>query len=290
MDKLSPFFGVHRGSDFNYPKSLVPFFGDRYLYEIAPMMIERYKLVRKEKISVASVNRELALLKCTFNKAIAWNIAKENPVCKVKLFKENNWRTRYLEKEELTRLLQNSSRMLRAIITVAVNTGMRKAELQNLKWRGIDFHRSYIVLHHTKNDEKRFLPMNRAVREILVSVPKNPKSAYLFAGKDGEPFNFRKSFETALKKSGIFNFRFHDLRHTFASQLVMAGVDLNTGRELLGHKTVNMTLRYSHLSRDHKARAVEVLEDKMDTFWTPEPKLEQGENKDVAVSHLELVV
>ena len=84
--------------------------------------------------------------------------------------------------------------------------------------------------------------------------------------------DLRKSFSTALRKSGINSFRFHDLRHTFASQLVMAGVDLNTVRELLGHKDMAMTLRYSHLAQSHKQHAVEILGKKMDTFWTLDPK------------------
>ncbi|PIQ86080.1 MAG: hypothetical protein COV73_05095, partial [Candidatus Omnitrophica bacterium CG11_big_fil_rev_8_21_14_0_20_43_6] len=80
----------------------------------------------------------------------------------------------------------------------------------------------------------------------------------------------RKSFFTALRKSDIINFRFHGLRHTYASQLVMSGVDINTTRELLGHKDIRMTLRYSHLSPDHKKRAVESLSRRLDTFWTLE--------------------
>ena len=96
-----------------------------------------------------------------------------------------------------------------------------------------------------------------------------------FVMGDGNPvYDIRKSYSTALKNSGITNFRFHDLRHTFASQLVMSGIDLNTVRELLGHKDMTMTLRYSHLAQSHKQRAVDILGKKMETFWRLEQKSE----------------
>jgi integrase len=109
------------------------------------------------------------------------------------------------------------------------------------------------------NEQRPYEKLNAHARRALVGVVKHPKSPYIFFGKNGLPYDFEKSFETALKKSGILGFRFHDLRHTFASHLAMAGVDLNTIRELLGHRSLDMTLRYSHLSRDHKAKAVDVL-------------------------------
>ena len=113
--------------------------------------------------------------------------------------------------------------------------------------------------------------INEQVKTALIRVRKNPESPYVFCKQDGSPCgNFRKSFFTALEKSGINNFYFHDLRHTFASHLVMSGVDLNTVRELMGHKTTMMTLRYSHLSPDHKKRVVDVLSKRMDTIGTPE--------------------
>ncbi|MBL7130804.1 MAG: site-specific integrase [Candidatus Omnitrophica bacterium] len=109
----------------------------------------------------------------------------------------------------------------------------------------------------TKNGEKREIPMNEQVKTALIRTRKHPESPYVFCSKDGEPFyNVRKSLFTALKKAGIIN---HDLRHTFASHLVIAGVDLNTARELTGHKSLEMTLRYSHLSPDRKKRAVDIL-------------------------------
>jgi integrase len=253
------------------------FVGTKALHEITPHDIERYKSERlkskkgsykkgksdEEKprsISVSTVNRELSWLRSVFNRAIDWGKLEHNPLKKVKFFKENNQRVRYLEREELESLLQNSSSRLKSVITFAINTGLRKSEIQNLKWSDVNFHEGYIGVHGTKNGESRYCPMNQDARNALLLFRKHPKSPYIFCGKDGEPYNFRKSFETALGKSGILNFRFHDLRHTFASYLAQRGVDLNTIRELLGHKSLDMTLRYSHLSKDHKTRAVALLE------------------------------
>jgi integrase len=98
--------------------------------------------------------------------------------------------------------------------------------------------------------------MNEVVNDVLFSVKKHAHSPYIYCGEAGVPHNFRKSFETALGKSGIIHFRFHDLRHTFVSYLIMAGVDLNTVWELLGHKSLDMTLCYSAPIADHKTRAV----------------------------------
>ncbi len=123
------------------------------------------------------------------------------------------------------------------------------------------------------------------LKKALIAVPKNPESSYVFCNKDGAPYgDIKKSFFTALKKAGIIDFHFHDLRHTFASQLVMSGVDLNTVRELLGHKSLEMTLRYSHLSPDHKKRAVDILGQRMDTFWTP--KATHEASKEFTVSQI----
>lgn len=241
-------------------KNLKRYFSGKYLYEITPLDIEKYKSERIKKVSTATVNRDLACLKSIFNRAIEWKKAKDNPVRLVKLFRENNQRLRYLEKEEIIKLLDNCHNYLKPIVIVALNTGMRRGEILKLKWHDIDFRRDIIYLHNTKNGEKREIPMNAEVRTTLIKVRKHPQSPYIFCNKTGNPFgDIKKSFLTALTNSGIINFHFHDLRHTFASQMVMSGVDLNTVRELMGHKSIQMTLRYSHLSPDHKKRAVDIL-------------------------------
>ncbi len=265
-------------SDIKRVKTLCAFFGNRYLYDITPMLIEEFKAERAKKVTVATVNRELACLKHMFNKAIEWGKAEFNPVRKIKLFKENNVRVRYLEKEEIRNLIDNAQAHLKPILIVALNTGLRKGEILSLKWKDLDFKLDVIYIRQSKSGEKREVPMNALVRKTLIAVRKHPDSPYVFCNANGEPYaNVRKSFFTAIKKSGIIDFHFHDLRHTFASHLVMNGVDLNTVRELLGHKTLEMTLRYSHLSPDHKHRAVANLSRQMDTFWTPERTKENEE-------------
>lgn len=268
-------------------KVLRAYFGNKYLDEVTVMAVEKFKTTRMKTVSYATVNRALSCLKSLFNKAIAWDkFHGENPVSKVGMLRENNKRLRYLEKEEISRLISNCRGHIKPIVIVAVNTGMRLGEILGLKWHDIDFKRDIIYLYETKNGDKREIPMNLVVKKTLIARRKHPESAYVFYKKDGtRMIAVRKSFFTALKKSGIKDLRFHDLRHTFASQLVMAGIDLNTVRELLGHKSLDMTLRYSHLSPDHKRNAVDVLggaingklaknEPQPDTIWSQEGNTE----------------
>lgn len=255
-------------------KTLNKHFAGKYLHEVTPYMVERFKGERAKEVSGATVNRNLACLKCMFNKAISWGkFSGKNPVKDIKFFKEQP-RLRFLEKEDIDKLLLNCSEHLKPIVILALHTGMRKGEILNLKWHDIDFNRGIIYLYQTKSGERQ-IRMNDEVKTTLIRIPKHPESFYIFCNKDGRPYgDIKKSFFTASKKAGIINFRFHDLRHTFASHLVMSGVDLNTVRELLGHKTLDMTLRYSHLSPDHQKRAVDLLSQRIGTNLAQMPKLE----------------
>jgi integrase len=140
---------------------------------------------------------------------------------------------------------------------------MRKGEILNLRWDQVDLKHGFILLEVTKNGERREIPINETLRQNLETQPRHIKSSYVFwYGEVGRPYGeVTKSFNSAVRRAGIKDFTFHDLRHTFASHLVMAGVDLTTVKELLGHKTLTMTLRYAHLAPGHKAKAVELLDE-----------------------------
>ena len=273
-------------SDENSLKFLLPFFGDRHLHEITPDLIERYKIKRRQEVSPASVNRELSCLRCMFSRAIDWGKTKENPVSRVRLFREDNKRLRFFDKGEINRFLENSPVWLNQLVTVALNTGMRKEELADLQWKDVDFQQEFIQLVETKNGSKRYIPLNAPANQALMAIPKHPDSPYIFTDGKGQKRKFRHTYETVLKKSAIINANFHTLRHTFASHLAMSGVDLNTIRELLGHKSLEMTMRYAHLSRDHKSRAVDVLAGQMDTIWTPKQDSKIPQEIDIALTEL----
>jgi len=128
---------------------------------------------------------------------------------------------------------------------------------------------SKVYLLDTKNSERREIAMNDIVYRTLLAIRKIPGSPWVFCKKNGERYgNVRKAFEGARKRAGIVDFRFHDLRHTFASHLVMSGVDLKTVQELLGHKSFEMTLRYAHLSPEHKKAALDILCKRLATIWS----------------------
>ncbi len=154
----------------------------------------------------------------------------------------------------------------------ALNTGMRKSEVFGLTWDRVDLKNKLILLDKTKNYERRELPVNETLYRMLSGLTRHLKCDYVFYNPlTLKPFDrLKESWARALRKSHIIDFHFHDLRHTFASWLVMSGVDLTTIKELLGHKDIKMTLRYAHLASSHIRKAVEVLDDKkIHTFFIP---------------------
>ncbi len=247
----------------------------------------------------ATVNRDLDDLKSSLTKAVAWGLLEANPIAAVKRSRIDNSRApRFLSPDEEARLRKalddreegirrerdsaNAWRAkrtyellpdlrsaafadhLKPLVLLSLNTGMRRGELFALAWPSVDLQAGRITVHGAtaKSGRTRHLPLNSEALDVLRCWRDQSadKAGFVFPGKNGAAFNnVRRSWEGVLAAAKITRFRWHDQRHDFASKLVMAGVDLNTVRELLGHSDYAMTLRYAHLAPEHKAAAVAKL-------------------------------
>jgi integrase len=264
-------------------------FSGRRLSQINSFLIEKYKLDRKTACSCAdgptrkensarcdkckhvvramadaTINRELTMLKHLFNKCIHWNFAKANPVRGVKLFREDNGRTRYLSEEEARIFLEACNIDFRIVALAAMHTGFRKSELKALRWDDADFVNQALTVQscYAKNGETRTVPMSPDLRAALTKLhdERQPASEdFIFTRKGREWKSWRTAFEKAVKRAGIEDFTFHDLRHCFGSHLGMANANPKAMMELMGHKDPKMTMRYTHLSMEYKRQAVAML-------------------------------
>lgn len=274
-------------------------FGDRPLTEITPSLIDQWRTQRlKNNKSIETVNRDVATFKAALSKAVLWGFIDKHPLDKLKLLKsDRSIKVRYLtakEEENLRKAAINREMKLkeqrasankwrqernyellpdlcncefadhlRPMILLSINTGLRRGELFSLQWENVNFERAMLTIEgiYAKSGKTRHVPLNSEAMHVLKCWHKQSENSELvFTGKDGQEFdNVKRSWANLLKAAKITNFRWHDLRHHFASKLVMAGVDLNTVRELLGHSDMSMTLRYAHLAPEHKALAVEKL-------------------------------
>ncbi len=237
-------------------------FEGKNIQDITTWQIEKYKTERKKQFKPDTVNRELALLKHMFSKAVEWGKLKDNPANKkVKFFKGAVNRVRFLMPDEFQTLLSNCEDFLKPIVTVAAHTGMRRGEILSLKWDQVNFEQGIITIFDTKNSERKDIPMDETVKATLKGMER--RGDLVFSIKDGKPIYPMKvhfAFHDARKTSNIADFRFHDLRHTFAINLVMAGVKIEKVQKLMGHKMISMTQRYAHLAPGYLAESVRVLD------------------------------
>ena len=257
-----------------------------------------------EGTSQATINRNITSLKSVITKAVEWGFLKENTLKNLKQFKiDRSPKVRYLSIEEETRLRRallerehqlkqeracaNQWRKIRGyplfpefseedlfdylmpMVLISINTGLRRGELFNLTWGMVSLSERSLILggEITKNSRSRYIPLNDEAYNLVKQLyKKSPlKEGFVFLSKNNQPFNnVKRSWTTILRKAEITQFRWHDLRHHFASKLVMAGVDLNTARELLGHSDIKMTLRYAHLAPEFKINAVNKIN------WLPQ--------------------
>jgi integrase len=244
-------------------------FGEETLLSnIRYLNLETYRNHLKDSLTVnktirkdASINRAMSCLRHIFAKAVEWEMIEQSPFDKGKslILKENNKRMRFLTEDEMKSLLDACNDSLIPIVECALNTGMRKGEILGLRWDQI--RNGFIYLDKTKTNEARQIPVNDSLEMLFKRIRRKQHltSRYVFTYRGKRVDSVKTAFNAAVRRAGIVDFRFHDLRHTFASQLLMKGGTLKDVQELLGHKTMTMTLRYAHLTQEHKRKAVNLL-------------------------------
>lgn len=241
---------------------------DFQLSDINAWEVEKWRNKRlADGVKPATTNRQINTIKGCLSRAVEWGVIESHDLRKVKTLKVDNSKVRYLNTEEEKRLRESlkncKTQFLEPIVLLAMNTGMRKGELLSLEWSHVNFENKILTVdfQNAKSGSTRHIPLNTEAFNQLDNWQKMSSSTgFVFKDKNNQPLkDFPSIWSDVLDSAAITNFRFHDLRHHFASKLVMASIDLNTVRELLGHSDLKMTLRYAHLAPEHKAAAVNLI-------------------------------
>jgi integrase len=242
------------------------------LADITTPLIAECKESLGETRAPATCVRYLAALSHAFTVAVnEWQWVNENPVKKVKKPTEPDGRVRFLDDDERAKLLaaskESANGWLYLCVILALSTGMRQAELMCLKWPDVNLKDAFLILHKTKNGTRRRVPLAGHGLELLREHSKVRRldTPLLFPSKNNpqKPISLRSAFEYALERAEINDFHWHDLRHTAASYLAMNGASLAEIAEILGHKTLNMVQRYTHLSDGHVSSVIESMNQKI---------------------------
>src|SRR5438876_1350405 len=250
----------------NRVKRWVKDLGMRPIGRITRAEIESWRREKMSRCKPATINRDLSRLRHMLNIAMEWELLEKSPMQGMKFLRENNARTRYLSVDECHRLTDSCmTPHIRAIVTVALHTGMRLGEILNLRWQDLDFSSGFILVRDSKNGQARQVPMDSMISKLLRSWPRLSDQDIVFTSvlTGGRIVDIRAGFLNACKRAGLTDLHFHDLRHTFASQFVMAGGDIYILKEILGHKSITNSQRYAHLSPSYKIKAI----DRMNTLW-----------------------
>lgn len=252
-------------------KSILPFFGKMLVGTITTPHIEGYKAqLLKSGSSPKTVNNQLTILNTCLVTAYDWLVLPGTPP-KVKRLKCPPPKTDHLSPEECDLLLNNATGQTRDLILVALRTGMRQGELKGLQWGSIDWQNQSIVARHSWNDDtkelcstksnrERHIPMHADVYAILFY--KKEGTGHVFIKKNGKPLDddyMQRRLRALCRQIGLRKIGWHTLRHTFASHLAMFGVPLNAVQALLGHSTIQMTMRYAHLAPSTLRQAIDML-------------------------------
>lgn len=244
-------------------KALKAFFGNMRLDEIGPE-VERYKIERTAEISPAGTNREIAALRCLCNLAIRRGLLLRNPVDGVSMLPEGPGSTRIVSPEEERVYLAAAPPLVHDVAVLMLETGMRPQEVYEIRKENVHLDDRYLVVPKGKTKfARRTIPLTTRATEVLRRRTKEAKNAWLFPHRldpERPMTEVNRGHEGVFDKTGLAYFRLYDLRHTFGSRMVMAGVDLATVKELMGHSVITITMRYVHPTPEHKRTAIERLE------------------------------
>jgi integrase len=230
--------------------------------------LSRGKTRSGEKRTPGTCNRYMVSLAHCCSVAVKMGWLRENPCRKVEKLEEPKGRTRFLSDDERKALLESceehTDKNINLVVVLALSTGMRSGEIRNLKWSDINIRHKRIVLHDTKNNETRTVPLVGHALDLMNQKVRRIDSPYVFAGRFSDrPASFREAWDEVVVTAGLDDFRFHDCRHTAASYLAMNGATLSELSEILGHKTLAMVKRYSHLTEQHTAKIVSRMNKEM---------------------------
>jgi integrase len=273
-----------------YIRMFVKLFGKKKINEITAEELERFQSERSHQVKPATVNRELTLLRHMFAKAVKWNLLAANPLRGVRSLEVPDSLDRILELDEEKRLLAACdcvrSHYLRPAVLLALNTGMRRGEILSLEWQRVDLiHGRIRILNAKTKSSARSIPLNATSYALLCEIARSKKSFLVFPSnrKVGERFlDLKKGFKKAVQLARITPIRFHDLRHTFATRLVQAGVDIITVQHLLGHAKISMTARYAHSPNNARIAAVRRLDELFSSQPAPKRPREYTNGGEVA--------
>ena len=252
-------------SKYTFKKMLLFFGGDAPVSKLRPE-VDRYKAWRRETVKASSARRELEALKAATHKALEWQMISQDPLAGYKLDKLNNQRVRYIEDDEFQRLVNAAHPSLSPVLIIARHLGMRQGEIRKLDWSDIDLKGGRLHIRQAKSGEGRYIPLTSLVINMLSQTPLSERAGYVFThhGKELLKDGFiRNHFRKAVKLAGLMDFTFHDLRHTWASHAAMRGIDVQSMATILGHKTLRMTQRYSHLSPGFLKASIELAAPKV---------------------------
>jgi integrase len=219
---------------------------------------------KESEINFRWINLEISTLHHFFNFCIEKGLIEKNPASGVKKLNELS-RLKTLSDSDIEKLIAGATNKLtRDLITFLIYTGCRKGEALNLKWDDVDMQNDVIAIKGTKTKYDRYIPISKPLKMLLSGINKIQDCLYVFNKNGAKLGDFKKSFHTACKNAGFKDMHIHDLRHVFASKMVMDGTSLYITGELLGHRTTQMTKRYSHLVPSTLRKAVDDVWNKDD--------------------------